>query len=61
MFVNKKLKPFNTVETKLHFDNFDQLNDFVKQHNINDRQEFYFVIGTSEILWECVFESHYEG
>lgn len=55
-------KVINTKITYTHFKNIEEVVNFAKKNNINDHDEFWFVVETEpEIIFKSIFEYYYEG
>ncbi len=58
-FIDNKFPAINTKSTPKIFSDTEELYHYIEEHNINEKQEFYFIIG--EMIFNCAFESIYEG
>lgn len=61
IYVNKTLKAHNFKNDIYGFINLDHVLSYMKFHNIDQRQEFWFTISGDNIIYCCFFEYTYEG
>lgn len=58
-FRDPKLPAFNTKKNYVEFSTVDEAWKWAQKNGIGERQEFWFSVG--ENLFNCLFESIYEG
>lgn len=59
--MDKSMIPVNTEETRISFNSEKELLEYIKEHNIQDHQEFWFSVKTDTVYHDCAFSYFYEG